>query len=257
MVMRHAKGQSSSMLEEPPIGLLSGASLFLDFDGTLVDLAPTPNSIQVDGALTSLLERLGDRLDGRLAIVSGRAVRDVRSYLHPVGLAVAGSHGLEHARHGCDPTDVERPETLDRVIDELRLLEAAHPGVLIEEKLLGVALHYRQAPHAEEVCRSAADHAAEATGLEVQPGKLVFELKPAGADKGRALYRFMEQPPFAGTRPIFLGDDLTDEHGFEAARELGGAGVLVGDERRTAALYRLPGVSAVKRWLDAAAEALA
>ena len=241
----------------PPVTLLLGASLFLDFDGTLVELAPTPNSIQVDGTLTNLLERLGDRLDGRLAIVTGRAVKDVRSYLHPVGLAVAGSHGLEHAEQGSDPADVKRPRILDTVTNHLRLLEAAHPGVMVEEKPLGVALHYRRAPHAKEACRSAVEHAAKATGLEVQEGKLVFELRPAGADKGRALYRFMEQPPFAGTHPIFLGDDLTDEHGFRAARELGGAGVLVGAERPTEALYRLPGVSSVKRWLSDAAEALA
>lgn len=257
MAKRQAGEQGISMLKDPPVELLSGASLFLDFDGTLVELAPTPNSIHVDETLRSLLERLGDCMEGRLAIVTGRALQDVRSLLHPVELAVAGSHGLEHAEHGRDPADVERPKTLDRVLDELRLLQAAHPGILVEEKPLGVALHYRQAPHAEEVCRSAAEHVAQATDLEVQAGKLVFELKLAGADKGRALHRFMEQPPFAGTRPIFLGDDLTDEHGFRAARDLGGAGVLVGDERATAATYRLPGVSSVKRWLDEAAGALA
>lgn len=244
------------MLEEPPLCILKGASLFLDFDGTLVDLAPTPESIEVDESLPSLLERLGERLKGRLAIVTGRAVKDVRSYLHPVGLAVAGSHGLEHADHDCDPEDVDRLQALDGVLDQLRQLQVALPGVLVEEKPYGVAVHFRQAPHAEDACRIAAQHAAKASGMVVQPGKLVFELKPAGADKGRALYRFMELPPFANTRPIFLGDDLTDEHGFKAARELGGAGVLVGDLRPTAAIYRLPGVSAVKRWLDDAAAEL-
>jgi trehalose 6-phosphate phosphatase len=245
------------MLSEPPVELLSDASLFLDFDGTLVELALTPDSIEVERALTSLLERLGERMGGRVAIVSGRAVKDVQSYLHPLDLAVAGSHGLEHAAPGCDPGEVARPQALDDIRDELRLLQSAHPGVLIEEKPLGVALHYRQAPQAEEVCRSAAERIAAATGLEVQAGKLVFELKAPGSDKGRALCRLMEQPPFAGTRPIFLGDDLTDEHGFKAARALGGAGVLVGDERETAALYRLPGVASVKQWLDRVAEALA
>lgn len=244
-------------MQEPPLHLLSGASLFLDFDGTLIELAPTPTSIHVDGALTLLLERLRERLGGRLAVVTGRAVEDVRSYLHPLSLAVAGSHGLEHADHGCEPTEVGRPEALDAVIRRFRQLQLLHPGILVEEKPLGVALHYRRALHAEEVCRTAAADAAAATDMIVQAGKLVFELRPAGADKGRALHRFMEQPPFAGTRPIFLGDDLTDEHGFKAARELGGAGVLVGEQRPTAALYRLPDVSAVKRWLDHAAEALA
>jgi trehalose 6-phosphate phosphatase len=254
---RHSSGQGGAMLAEPPATLLSDASLFLDFDGTLVELAPSPDSIEVGGGLTSLLERLGARLHGRLAILTGRSVRDVRSYLHPAGLAVAGSHGLEHAELGQDPGAVERPASLNGVIEQLRLLQAAHPGVLVEEKPLGVALHFRQAPHAEDLCRTAAEQAAAQTGLEVQPGKLVFELKPGGADKGRALYRFMQQPPFAGTRPIFLGDDLTDEHGFSAAHALGGAGVLVGDERPTEALYRLPDVGSVMRWLNEAAEALA
>lgn len=246
-----------AMLREPPLDLLSNASLFLDFDGTLVDLAPTPTSIHVEDALTSLLERLRDRLGGRVAILTGRAVKDVRYYLRPARLAVAGSHGVEHAEFDCEPRDVVRPVALDAAIDRLRRLEATQHGVLVEEKPLGVALHYRLAPHAEDVCRAAAEEAAAASGLVVQPGKLVFELKPAGADKGRALYRFMEQPPFASTRPIFLGDDLTDEHGFEAARVLGGAGVLVGEERPTAALYHLPGAEAVRRWLDQAAAALA
>jgi trehalose 6-phosphate phosphatase len=245
------------MLREPPLHLLSGASLFLDFDGTLVDFAPTPTSIHVDKGLPLLLERLRERLEGRLAIVTGRSVGEVRSYLQPAHLAVAGSHGLEHADYGCEPKDVLRPAALDAAIDRLRRLEATQRGVLVEEKPLGVALHYRLAPHAKDLCRRAAKVAAAATGFVVQPGKLVFEIKPVGADKGRALYRFMEQPPFAGTRPIFLGDDLTDEHGFEAARELGGAGVLVGVERPTAALYHLPAVEAVRRWLDEAARASA
>jgi trehalose 6-phosphate phosphatase len=245
------------MLEEPPLRLLSGTSLFLDFDGTLVELAATPTAIQVDGALPTLLEQLRERLNGRLAIVTGRAVRDVRFYLQPLSLAVAGSHGLEHASHGCEPIIVESLPTLDGVIDQLRELQVSHPGVLVEEKPLGIAVHFRQAPYAEKVCRAAAEQAAKATGMEVQPGKLVFELKPPGADKGRALHRFMEQPPFAGTRPIFVGDDLTDEHGFQAARELGGAGVLVGDERPTMALYRLAGVSSVRRWLDSVVETFA
>ena len=257
VAIRRLRGQGERMLREPTVELLSGASLFLDFDGTLVELAPTPDAIRVDGELTNLLERLSDRMAGRLAIVSGRAVRDVRSYLDPVGLAVSGSHGLEHAVQGCEPVDVERPAILDQVTQNLRLLAAEYPGVLIEEKPLGVALHYRQAPQFEDICRSAAEEAGRTAGLEVQAGKLVFELKPAGADKGRALYRFMQQPPFAGTRPVFLGDDLTDEHGFRAARELGGAGILVGEDRPTAALYRLSGVPAVKLWLSDAAEALA
>ena len=245
------------MLQQPPHELLHGASLFLDFDGTLVELAASPGSIIVDDALPALLETLRQRLNGRVAIVTGRAIESVRVYLNSVGLAIAGSHGLEHASSGSDPLPVERPPMLGDAIDQLQEVQAAYPGVLLEKKPFGVALHYRQAPDAEEACRAAARDVAAATGMVVQPGKLVFELKPANADKGRALERFMEQPPFAGTRPVFIGDDLTDEDGFRAARDLGGAGVLVGDARPTNAIYRLPSVAAVMRWLEGAAETLA
>ena len=136
------------------------------------------------------------------------------------------------------------------------MLETHHPGVLVEEKPLGVALHYRGAPNAEMVCHAAAKQAALETGMTLQFGKMLVELKPASGDKGSALLRFMKQPPFAGTRPIFIGDDVTDEHGFEAARELDGAGVLVGPDRPTAAIYRLEDVSAVRAWLHSASEML-
>jgi trehalose 6-phosphate phosphatase len=243
-------------LRRPPAAILRASSLFLDFDGTLVELAERPEAVVVGRDMLALLQRLSHLLGGRVAILTGREVDDVAAHVHPLELAIGGSHGHEIRAAGGGGRSVERPSGLGAAIASLRTLEAAFPGVQVEEKALGVAIHYRRAPDAGQQCRDAAEQAAMMHGLELQHGKMVVELKPYGADKGAALRQLMSGPPFAGTRPLFLGDDLTDEHGFEAAAALGGAGVLVGDVRRTAALYRLESVSDALSWLDAAASEL-
>ena len=237
----------------PPVEILRDASLFLDFDGTLVDIAETPDAVVVTAELRRLLETLQERLDGRVAIITGRAAAGVEQLFQPARILVGGSHGLEIPGEGQDRR--YRPDCLDSIVVELRELERKYPGVLVEEKPLGVALHYRQAPNAEQACRTATDLAAERSGMEVQAGKMVFELKPAGGDKGAALRSLMARPPFRGSRPIFLGDDLTDEAGFAAALEFGGAGVLIGERRATAAAYRLGSVAEALDWLGQASEA--
>lgn len=243
-------------LAEPPIDSLYEASLFLDFDGTLVELASRPDGVEVGEDLLNLLLELQQKLGGRIALLSGRAVDNVGRLLSPIQLAMGGSHGLERIVPGRESTIAQRPIGLDQVIEALRQLEIDHPGVLVEEKPASVAVHYRRAPGAADSCLAEAERAAAAIGMTIQQGKMVVELKPAGADKGTALRSFMSEKPFAGTRPIFIGDDLTDEHGFVAVRELGGAGVLVGPERATAASYRLEDVQAVRTWLSAACRAL-
>ncbi len=236
-------------LAPPPVTLLRGASLFLDFDGTLVEIAADPAAVQVSSELRSLLTLLQERLDGRVAILTGRAANDVESMLQPVRMVLGGSHGLETRINGASAVRAERPHGLDQALEKLRALQQRYPGVLIEDKPLGVALHYRQAPEAEEACRTAVTEAALTCGLELQPGKMVFELKPPGGNKGAALLSMMDEPPFAGTVPVFLGDDLTDEAGFEAARRLGGAGVLIGEPRQSAATYRIASVREALDWL--------
>jgi len=236
----------------PPLSLLGGAALFLDFDGTLVELAEAPDAIRVPGELHGLLEHLAARLEGRLAIVSGRALADLDSHVRCAGVAMSGSHGLELRLPDGTARPVTRPAGLAQARDEVRGFAAGADGLLVEEKPASVALHFRQAPErAPEVAAFAAD-LARRTGLVVQEGKMVAELRPAGADKGDALKALMREPAFAGARPLFMGDDLTDEHAFEAAAALGGAGVLVGPARATAARYRLHGVAAVADWLRAA-----
>ncbi|HUE78611.1 MAG TPA: trehalose-phosphatase [Sphingomicrobium sp.] len=245
--------RNRASLTRPPVEILRGASLFLDFDGTLVDIRATPEAVVVTAKLRRLLEKLQQQLNGRVAIITGRAAANVEQLFRPVQILVGGSHGLELPGEGHEPQ--RRPDRLDSIVAELRGLERQYPGVLVEEKPLGVALHYRQAPDAEQACRAATDRAAERSGMEVQAGKMVFELKPVGGDKGAALRSLMARPPFPGSRPIFLGDDLTDEAGFAAARELGGSGVLIGEPRATAAAYWLGSVAEALDWLGRAIEA--
>ena len=134
----------------------------------------------------------------------------------------------------------------------MELLRRQHSKILVERKPFGVALHYRQAPEAEQHCRALAMELANETGLQLQSGKMVLELKAPGADKGSALSLFMAGSEMSGTRPVFVGDDETDEAGFEAAARLGGAGVLVGPLRSSAAAFRLPDVESTLRWLETA-----
>lgn len=206
----------------------------------------------VDAALAALMRRLSTRLGGRLAVISGRSVEQIDALFADPTLAVGGSHGLELRWADGRHQTPERPPTLDAVIAAMRALQAAHPGIVIEEKPYSAALHYRLAPEAEAACLALASRLSVESGLPLQPGKMMLELRAVGADKGGALRAFMAAPDFAGTRPFFIGDDVTDEHGFEAAADLGGAGILVGPDRCTAARFRLAGVTDTLAWLDRA-----
>ena len=240
-------------LQPPPSDLLADAALFLDFDGTLVELAETPDSIRVSPDLGPLLERLRRRLDGRIAIVSGRSLADLERHVPASGIAFSGSHGLELQFADGTTLPLSVPIGLDDVRDKVARFAAGTDGLLVEEKPAGIALHYRLAPGHGERAGDFIDGLAAERGWAVQRGNMVVELRPSGATKGDALRAFMTEPKFLHTRPVFVGDDLTDEHGFEAAAALGGAGILVGPERESAARYRLASVPAVAQWLRAQA----
>lgn len=234
----------------PP--LPRNAALFLDFDGTLVEIARDPGLVVVPDALKAALAALPDRIGGALALVSGRAISDLDRLLDPVRLPAAGLHGLE--RRLTDGT-IERaaaPGWVAEVAPEIELFAARHPGLRVENKRLTIAVHYRGAPeladqvrHFIDACAAGLDHSAH-----VQLGKMVVELRPAGRDKGAAIEAFMREPPFAGRVPVFAGDDLTDEHGFEAVNALGGQSVRVGPPAETEARLALPDVAAVHAWLQ-------
>jgi trehalose 6-phosphate phosphatase len=237
----------------PPLSRLAPAALFLDFDGTLVELADSPGAISVPAALAPLLGRLSERLDGRLAIVSGRAVEDLRSHLGGCHVILSGSHGAELHYADGRSIPVSAPPGLAEARESVHRFAAGGEGLLVEDKPAGVALHYRLAPGRAGEADAFLKEVADRSGLALQRGKMVAELRPLGSDKGEALRRLMGEPPFAGARPVFVGDDLTDEDAFRASAALGGEGVLVGPSRPSAARWRLESVAEVTSWLEAAA----
>ena len=241
-----------SDLPLPPHDLLDGAALFLDFDGTLVELAPRPDLVRVDARLAALLPALSARLDGRIAIISGRPAGEIATLFGSPTFAIAGSHGME--LHHADGRRVvaERPTALDIVRAEFAAFAGRDPAIIVEDKPLGVALHYRAAPahgpDADTLARTLADTHA----LRFQPGKMMAEVRSPGGDKGAALDALCREPHMASARPLFLGDDDTDEPAFAAARRHGGHGILVGHARDTSATHGLPSVAATLDWLEAA-----
>lgn len=244
----------STGLERPPARLdLEGVALFLDLDGTLAPIAARPEDVRPDPRRTTLLERLNDRLEGRLAVVSGRPLGEIDHILEGRVTPVAAVHGLiRRDATGAIGQAAAHPG-LANVRDRLRAFAGQDPGLLIEDKGLSLTLHYRLAARFGLAVRDLAEKIAAETGLTYQPGDMVAELRTPGASKGDAIRAFMTEQPFAGAMPVFLGDDLTDEHGFFAVRALGGYGILVGPERRTTARYRMANVDAALAWLEEAA----
>jgi len=235
----------------PPFAALLAdgpASLFLDFDGTLVDLAPHPDAIRPAPRLAERLAALADRLEGRLAVVSGRALRDVERHLGSLPFAAAGSHGSDVRGAGGQRLG-QGPQPLPAALAEALAEHAAAQGLDYEEKPHGGALHYRARPDRGADVLAFARALADAHGWAVQEGKCVVELVAPGPGKGGAVHALMREAAFAGSRPLFIGDDLTDEAGFAAAEELGGLGILVGERVPSAARFRLADVAAVHAWL--------
>jgi len=237
----------------PPLLDELGASvpvaLFLDFDGTLVDIAPSPDAIRVPPDLPARLEALARRMEGRLALVSGRSVADIERHLGPVRIALAGSHGLD--RIGADGARIgPAPAPIPRAAMQAFEDFAARSGLEYEAKSHGAALHYRTAPALADAALAFAREIADENALQLKRGKCVVELAPQGADKAGAVHAFMGEGAFAGAMPVFVGDDITDEDGFLAARDLGGFGIIVGDRAGTLARYRLPSPTEVSQWLE-------
>ena len=237
----------------PPKPLaLSATALFLDLDGTLAPIAARPQDVVADKRRTRLLEQLTHHLDGRLAVVSGRTLEGIDQILEGCVVAVAAVHGLVLRDPQGRVTATPVHPGLTRAAHDLRAFAARDARLIVEEKGLSVALHFRQAAHHGEDARTCAREIAGRTGLALQEGDMVEELRTPGPTKGDSVRAFMALAPFAGAAPVFVGDDATDEDGFEAAQALGGMGVAVGNRRAFHARYRLASVEAALAWLETA-----
>jgi len=229
LVLESQQPSSTPAPQQPP-DIRSDWALFLDLDGTLLDLAPTPTSVVVPDGLVDTLQRLRDRLGGAVAIVTGRPLEDVDRLLAPLMLPVAGNHGAS-ARLPDGTTQALAPVSLLPPDWRARAQAASTrwPGTLVEPKPYSLALHYRLAPDRErDIFDLAAAFTAERPDdYEILKAHYAYEVRPRQASKGLALERLMELPPFNGRFPVFIGDDVTDESGREAARRLGGIGLDV------------------------------
>ena len=227
-------------------------AFFLDIDGTLLEIAATPKAVHMAKDDCKLVAALYDKADGALALVSGRSLAMIDELFSPMRLPAAGQHGVERrdARGRVHKPSLS-DDLLARAAEPIRAFAQQHAGLVFEHKGYSMALHYRLAPRlasaAHAVVREAAREIGD--GVEVQRGKMVAELKPAGHDKGRAIEAFMKERPFARRVPVFLGDDLTDEHGFRVVDRLGGHSIKVG-AGPTVARWRLPNPSAARAWLN-------
>jgi trehalose 6-phosphate phosphatase len=206
-------------------------ALFLDFDGTLVDIVERPDAVVVEPGLPDVLEQLRDRLGGALALISGRPISFLDERLAPHRFDAAGLHGIEHRLAGelfpCRPAD---HPALRAEIGKLHPVLSPFPGLIIEDKGCSVSIHWRLAPQLADFARERAEAMAEALGPDyrIQFGKAVAEILPAASGKGRVIEHFLGAAPFRGRRPIFVGDDLTDENGFRTVNARGGLSVRVG-----------------------------
>ena len=250
----------ASHLPAPPLPARdAGWALFLDVDGTLLDFVDDPAAVTVQPSLRTLLQQLHQSLGGALSLVSGRTLADLDALFMEPAWAMAGLHGLQ-LRHA----DGERIDTAIDTVARARLQRGAEAivaelgDVQLEDKGAAIALHCRRAPARLKALAEAARALADGLpGYELQAGNLVMEIKPTGMDKGKAVSELLRRPPFTERIPVYVGDDLTDEHGFAAAARAGGFGIRVGDRTPTSGLFTLPGPAAVHAWLLRVHHALA
>jgi len=229
-------------------------ALFLDFDGTLVEIAERPDHIQPAPDLPLLLDRLRSELGGAVALVSGRTLAEIDRYLRPFRFAGAGVHGVELRRRPDGATEYARYRDLVGAVGFARRELAAIPGAWLEDKRRAFTLHFRGAPQAEARCRALAHEIVARYGLHAITAKMAFEVVPQGVDKGTAVQALMRSADFAGRRPVFIGDDVTDEDGFAAVQTAGGVGIRIGPGE-TIARQRLADVGEALTWLARATKA--
>jgi len=244
---------ASSFVDSPP-KLDRHAALFIDVDGTLLEIAARSDLVRAPPKLPALLGDLGAQRDGALALISGRPLAELDRLFQPWCGAAAGVHGLERRRIDgtfAHHSDVAAAVAIDQIRPRLTAFACARSGLLLEDKHSALALHYRAAPERAAEVRALAERLCRQVGsaLRLIAGKMVVEFQPRGANKGAAIAAFLSESPFLGRRPIFLGDDATDEDGFAEIARHGGVAIRVGEPAKTRANYALPSVAAVLAWL--------
>ncbi|OFZ73320.1 MAG: trehalose-phosphatase [Betaproteobacteria bacterium RBG_16_64_9] len=225
------------------------AAWFLDFDGTLVELAETPDQVRVEAEVVNMVRELERASRGAVALISGRRVEDIDRLFEPLRLPVAGQHGAE--RRGASGRLYRYPARgMAAMRGLLRAWVESRPGLLLEDKGSTLAVHFRRSPELAEELGAFMQQLVERTHGRycLQGGKMVFEIRPSGMDKGSSVLEFVREPPFAGRIPVFVGDDITDESAFAVVLSLGGIAVKVGDGN-TIAPWRLQGVADVHAWI--------
>jgi trehalose 6-phosphate phosphatase len=236
-------------VEEFP-GDPSNWALFLDLDGTLIDIATAPDAVRVPTDLGPLLGLVSRHLNGAVAIVTGRLLSDLDALFAPLLLPAAGLHGMEWRIRGDGEITVAQAETVDAIRGAVEQIAAGRPGILLEDKGKALALHYRHAPEQKNwLTREIETLLASHPGLKAMPGKMVLEIKPAGVSKYTAVRQLMRHPPFLGRVPVFIGDDVTDQDGFRAALEGGGLAIAVAERPDEAASMTLAAPMVVRDWL--------
>ena len=227
-------------------------ALFLDVDGTLVEIAAEPDAVHVDERLINLLTTLHHKLGGAVALVSGRTIATLDHLFSPLQLPAAGNHGLE--RRAGDG-EVNRPPAIAEMLTirgAFAAFVAQNPGTLLEDKTLSMAIHFRNRPELETAATDLAENLVDASAenLFLQNGKKLVEIRPGQGNKGTAIANFLAEAPFSGRLPVFIGDDVTDEKGFELVNQWGGHSIRVGNDVTTAARYHVADVTGVIRWLE-------
>jgi trehalose 6-phosphate phosphatase len=251
-----AQTRMQKPIEAPPALDVHAHALFLDLDGTLIEIADHPDAVSASGELLELLHLLEEKMGGALALITGRTIADADRILSGAMQTIAGGHGFE-IRVRSSPVHRENVSLkgVTAALTEARALATAKTlPAMIEEKLSSVALHYRHAPEMEPQVFEIAATLSKRHGLRMLHGKMVIELAAGARTKADALASLMDFPPFAGRTPIAIGDDITDENAFREAGRRGGFAILVGERRPSLARYRLSDPAGVFTWLgDAAA----
>lgn len=227
-------------------------ALFLDLDGTLLEFALDPADVAVPDRLHAILGKLPAATGGAIAFVSGRTLADIDRLLGAGRFPLAAVHGLERRdANGRLRSAIGDRSEFERMQAAIEAIAADYPDASLEHKGVTLAVHYRRCPGIEHELVERVEEALVGVGsqLKLMRGKMVLEIKPAEGDKGTAIAAFMEEAPFAGRTPVFIGDDVTDEDGFRAVNELGGISVKV-NSGSSDARFRLPGTQAVIDWLD-------